>query len=253
MNPVVSLRNVKKSFDGGIEFVLNGINLDIPRGSLTGIIGYSGTGKSVMLRHILGLLQPTSGEVKVFGHNLAQISREQLTQIRCRIGVLFQHAALFDDVTVIGNVCFPIKEHRWDMKQDEIFELARKKLILSGIEEKHFTKLPAELSGGMKKRVGLARALALDPEVIIYDEPTTGLDPILVEMVDNLIIKTHENHKGSTAIIVSHDLMTTLKRNDFVIMLDKGKVLLSGPPETFFTSNDKLVRKFVEKGVRNKW
>lgn len=252
MSAAVTLNHVRKSFDGGHEFILDGINLEISRGDLTVIIGYSGTGKSVMLKHILGLLRPTSGEVSVLGRNIWDMSQEELIGMRCKIGVLFQHAALFDDMTVIENVCFPLLEHRRKMQPQDMLDLAHKKLIMSGMEEKHFMKLPSELSGGMRKRVGLARALALDPKILIYDEPTTGLDPILTEMVDNLILETHVKHSGATAIVVSHDLMSAFRIADHVVMLDRGKVLLEGIPDVFLNSKHELVQKFVEKGTRRK-
>lgn len=252
MSAVISLHNVRKSFDGGSEFILNGINLEILKGKLTTIIGFSGTGKSVMLKHILGLLSPTSGDIFVLGHRLTDLSLKELIQLRCRIGVLFQHAALFDDMTVLENVSFPLYEHRPEMSHSDISEVAHNKLMISGMEEKHFMKIPSELSGGMRKRVGLARALALDPEVLIYDEPTTGLDPIFTEMVDNLILETHKKHSGSTALVVSHDLMSSFRISDWIIMLDQGKVLLSGEPSVFLNSDHELVQKFVEKGVKRK-
>ncbi len=250
----VELIDIKKSFDGGHEFVLNGLNLNIPKGSLTVIIGYSGTGKSVMLKHILGLLKPTSGQINVFSQNLWEMSDKDIMKMRTKIGVLFQHAALFDDQTVLENVCFPLIEHKRGVKLNLIKDIATKKLIVSGIEEKHFGKLPSELSGGMRKRVGLARALALDPEILIYDEPTTGLDPILTEMVDDLIHETHHREKGKvTSIVVSHDLMAAFRIGQHIVMLDKGKVLHSGTPKDFLESDIPLVRKFVEKGTKKKY
>lgn len=252
MEYAVELENIRKSFDGGNEFILKGLDLKIPKGSLTVIIGYSGTGKSVMLKHILGLLKPTSGEVKVFGKNLWEMSQDELIQMRCNVGVLFQHSALFDDKTVIENVCFPLKEHRPSLKLEDRVKLATHKLDISGIEEKHLHKVPSELSGGMQKRVALARALALDPEILLYDEPTTGLDPILTEMVDDLILETHKHHKNSTSIVVSHDLLAAFRIGDHVVMLDKGKVLLSGKAEDFYNSDIELVKKFVEKGTKKK-
>jgi len=248
--PAVELLNVRKSFDGGKEFVLNGINLTIPKGSLTVIIGYSGTGKSVLLKHILGLLKPTEGKVSIFGQDIWALSEDQLVKLRCNFGVLFQHAALFDDMNVIENVCFPIYEHRPYLPKKEIIEIAEKKLHMSGLDKKHFNKLPGELSGGMRKRAGLARALALDPDILLYDEPTTGLDPILTEMVDNLILETHQKQKGTTSIVVSHDLMAAFRLGQHVVMLDKGTVLLQGTPADFLKSDLELVRRFVDKGLR---
>jgi phospholipid/cholesterol/gamma-HCH transport system ATP-binding protein len=245
----VVITDLKKTFDG-VDFVLNGMNLRIPQGMITTIIGYSGTGKSVLLKHILGLLKPTSGSLKVFGVELSTMNYEELIRLRCRLGVLFQHAALFDDMTVLENVCFPMVEHRKDWEFRRIKEVGMKKLADSGMEPKHFHKMPSELSGGQRKRVGLARALALDPDIILYDEPTTGLDPILTEMVDDLIFQTHNNHPGSTSVIVTHDLHAAFRLGQFVVMLDKGKVLLQGNREDFFKSDIPLVQRFLAKGFK---
>ena len=246
----VQLKDVKKSFDGK-EFVLKGIDLVIPAGSLTAIIGFSGTGKSVLLKHILGLYRPSSGEVNVLGTDLSKLNDNQLTQFRCRYGVLFQSAALFDDMTVLENVCFPLIEHRRELKPKQVEEIAFKKLQMVGLDPKHYNKLPSQISGGMQKRTGLARALALDPEILIYDEPTTGLDPILTEMVDNLILETHQQNKGTTSVMVSHDLAAAFRIADFVVMLDAGKVLLSGTPDVFLKSDIELVKRFVGKGIKH--
>ncbi|MCB9025092.1 MAG: ATP-binding cassette domain-containing protein [Bdellovibrionaceae bacterium] len=248
----IEIKDLRKSFDGGKEFVLNGINLSIPRGSLTVIIGYSGTGKSVLLKHMLGLLKPTYGHVCVLGKDLVSLQESDLVKLRCSFGVLFQNAALFDDLTVLENVAFPIHEHRRYLPAAEIVKIAEKKLHMSGMDTKHFNKLPGELSGGMRKRAGLARALALDPDILLYDEPTTGLDPILTEMVDNLILETHQKQRGSTSIVVSHDLMAAFRIGENVVMLDKGKVLLQGTPSDFLSSDLELVRKFVDKGLKKR-
>jgi phospholipid/cholesterol/gamma-HCH transport system ATP-binding protein len=245
----VEIKDLRKTFDG-VDYVLNGMNLNIPKGQITTVIGFSGTGKSVLLKHILGLLQPTSGQVLVLGKDLAGMSYDEIIDFRCKLGVLFQHAALFDDMTVLENVCFPMVEHRRDWPMERIEEVAAKKLKDSGMEDKHFHKLPSELSGGQRKRVGLARALALDPEILLYDEPTTGLDPILTEMVDDLIETTHQNHPGSTSIIVTHDLHAAFRIGDFIVMLDKGRVLLQGDRDTFFKSDIPLVQKFLAKGFK---
>ncbi len=247
----VILDEVKKSFDGH-DFVLKGINLRIPKGSLTSIIGFSGTGKSVMLKHMLGLYKPTSGTVTVLGTDLSTLSENDLTKFRCNYGVLFQSAALFDDMTVLENVCFPLDEHRRQLKKDQVVQIALEKLRMVGMDPKHNNKLPSQISGGMQKRTGLARALALDPEILIYDEPTTGLDPILTEMVDNLILETHQARPGTTSIMVSHDLHAAFRIADFVVMLDAGKVLLSGTPDDFYKSEIELVRKFVDTGIKHK-
>lgn len=247
----VSLRDVKKSFDGGKEFVLKGINLEIPKGSLTAIIGFSGTGKSVMLKHLLGLFKPTSGTIEVLGTDISTLSPDELTKFRCHFGVLFQSAALFDDMTVIENVCFPLFEHRRDLPESQVLRIAEEKLQQVGLDSKHFNKLPSQISGGMQKRTGLARALALDPEILIYDEPTTGLDPILTEMVDNLILDTHKLRAGTTSIMVSHDLAAAFRIADHIAMLDSGRVLLFGTPEDFFNTDIELVKKFVNKGMKH--
>jgi phospholipid/cholesterol/gamma-HCH transport system ATP-binding protein len=247
----IQLTDIKKSFDDGKDYILKGIDLKIPRGSLTAIIGFSGTGKSVMLKHILGLYKPSSGKVEILGKDLSTMDENQLTHFRCNYGVLFQSAALFDDMTVLENVCFPLEEHRRQLKKDQVIQIAFEKLKMVGLDEKHFQKLPSQISGGMQKRTGLARALALDPEILIYDEPTTGLDPILTEMVDNLIVETHKLHQGTTSVMVSHDLAAAFRIADFIVMLDAGKVLLSGTAEDFFKSDIELVKRFVGKGMKN--
>jgi phospholipid/cholesterol/gamma-HCH transport system ATP-binding protein len=247
----IQLDDVKKSFDGGKDFVLKGIDLKIPKGSLTAIIGFSGTGKSVLLKHILGLYQPTSGKVNILGTDLSTLNNNQLTEFRCRYGVLFQSAALFDDMTVLENVMFPLEEHRRHFSNDKMKQIAFDKLNMVGLDQKHFDKLPSQISGGMQKRTGLARALALDPEILIYDEPTTGLDPILTEMVDNLIVETHKHHAGATSVMVSHDLAAAFRIADFVVMLDAGRVLLSGTADDFFKSEIELVKRFVDKGMKH--
>lgn len=247
--PAVRLRDLKKTFDGR-EYILNGLNLDIPRGKITCVIGFSGTGKSVLMKHILGLIRPTSGRIEVLGHDLWTMKMDDLIRMRIRMGVLFQNSALFDDMTVMENVQFPLREHRSDLRPSEWEKIAAAKLESVGLESKHFAKLPAELSGGMRKRVGLARALALDPQIIMYDEPTTGLDPILTEVVDDLIDSTHKNMPGSTSIVVSHDLFAAFRISDYIVMLNKGSVLLAGEPQVFHRSDNELVQKFLSKGLK---
>lgn len=247
----IRLQDVWKSFDEGKEFVLKGMTLEIPKGSLTAVIGFSGTGKSVLLKHLLGLYRPTKGYIEVLGQDLSLMDNNQLTVFRRKFGVLFQSAALFDDMTVLENVCFPLIEHRRDLPEKRVLEIAAEKLQSVGLDPKHFQKLPSQISGGMQKRTGLARALALDPEILFYDEPTTGLDPILTEMVDNLIVETHKAREGITSVMVSHDLQAAFRIADYVAMLDAGKVLLFGPPKVFFDTDIELVRRFVDKGMRH--
>ncbi len=246
----VIMDDIKKSFDGK-EFVLKGINLKIPKGSLTAIIGFSGTGKSVMLKHMLGLFKPTSGTINILGTDISTLDENTLTKFRCNYGVLFQGAALFDDMSVLENVCFPLEEHRRELSPEQVKKIAEDKLKMVGLDSIHYGKLPSQISGGMQKRTGLARALALDPEILVYDEPTTGLDPILTEMVDNLIVETHKARPGTTSIMVSHDLHAAFRIADFVVMLDAGKVLLAGTPDDFYKTDIELVRKFVDKGIKH--
>lgn len=250
METAIHLHDVKKTFDGK-EFVLKGIELAIPKGSLTAIIGFSGTGKSVVLKHVLGLYQPTEGSVTVLGTDLSTLEPNELTRFRQNFGVLFQSAALFDDMTVLENVSFPLLEHRRDYSKAKVQEIAYAKLQQVGLDPKHYGKLPSQISGGMQKRTGLARALALDPEILVYDEPTTGLDPILTEMVDNLILETHKARAGTTSVMVSHDLAAAFRIADHIAMLDAGKVLLWGTPEDFEKSDIELVRRFVTKGMKH--
>jgi len=247
----IEVINVKKTFNG-TDYVLNGVNLEIPRGKITVVIGFSGTGKSVLLKHILGLIKPTSGNIKILGQDITTMEEERARLMRMKFGVLFQNAALFDDMTVLENVIFPLKEHRRDLNPATWKQIAYEKLKTVGLEEKHFSKLPSEISGGMRKRCGLARALALDPDILVYDEPTTGLDPILTEMVDNLIVETHNQTKGASSLVVSHDLFAAFRIGDYVVMLDSGKVLLHGPPKVFFETDIPLVKRFVDKGVHKK-
>jgi phospholipid/cholesterol/gamma-HCH transport system ATP-binding protein len=246
----IEIKELKKTFDGK-EFVVNGMNLSIPKGSLTVIIGFSGTGKSVLIKHILGLFKPTSGSLKILGQDILQMSQDELTKFRCRFGVLFQGSALFDDMTVLENVCFPLIEHRRQMREWEVDKVAREKLKMVGLDPKHFFKLPNQISGGMQKRTGLARALALDPEIMFYDEPTTGLDPILTEMVDNLILNTHKQRKGMTSVVVSHDLAAAFRIADHIAMLDSGRCVLFGPPEDFMKTDIELVKRFINKGMKH--
>lgn len=246
----IEITDLKKTFDGK-EFVVNGMNLKVPKGSITVIIGFSGTGKSVLVKHMLGLHRATSGSIKILGEEISDMSMDEIVRLRCRFGVLFQGAALFDDMTVIENVCFPLIEHRRDLGEGKIKDIAKEKLHLVGLDPKHFSKMPNQISGGMQKRTGLARALALDPEIMFYDEPTTGLDPILTEMVDDLILNTHKSRKGMTSVVVSHDLSAAFRLGDYIAMLDSGRCILFGTPDDFFKTDIELVKRFVNKGMKH--
>ncbi len=247
----ISIQDVYKTFDGK-DYILKGLNLEIPKSKITMIIGFSGTGKSVLLKHILGILKPTSGRIEVLGRDLSTLGNQQWAKFRTQFGVLFQGSALFDDMTVLENVCFPIYEHRKDLSLEQIKNIADLKLKQVAFEDKHYNKLPGELSGGMRKRVGLARAIALDPDILFYDEPTTGLDPIRTEMVDELILNTHEDRKGITSVVVSHDLAAAFRIGNYIAMLDNGAVLLFGTPEEFMNSENEFIRRFVNKGLNKK-
>jgi phospholipid/cholesterol/gamma-HCH transport system ATP-binding protein len=247
----IEIIDLKKAFVED-DYVLNGINLQIPKGKITVIIGFSGTGKSVLLKHILGLLKPTSGTIKILGQDISSMPEEEMIAARKHFGVLFQYAALFDDMSVLDNVRFPLNEHRKDLSKSQIKAIAYEKLKQAGLDEKHYNKLPGEVSGGMRKRCGLARALALDPDILVYDEPTTGLDPVLTEMVDDLILSTHNRKEDTASLVVSHDLYAAFRIGDYVAMLDSGKVLLHGPPKVFLESDNPLVSRFVTKGVNKK-
>jgi phospholipid/cholesterol/gamma-HCH transport system ATP-binding protein len=247
----VIVQGLWKSFDGK-EFILKGIDLQIKKGSLTSIIGFSGTGKSVIMKHIIGIHKPTKGRILVLGNDLSLMGKQALVHFRRKFGVLFQGSALFDDMTVLENVCFPLIEHRPELSEQQIIRLASEKLHQVGLEQKHHFKLPSEISGGMQKRTALARALALDPEILFYDEPTTGLDPILTELVDELILETHKSRPGLTSIMISHDLDAAFRLADFIVMLNAGKVLLAGTQEEFFASKDELVQKFLSKGLKSR-
>lgn len=243
-NPAVKIENLTKTF--GEHTVLNNLSFDIPKGKITTILGFSGAGKSTLLKHILGLVHPTSGQISVLGKNLVNLDEMELRKFRQNFGMLFQYAALFDSFTTMENVAFPLREFS-NFSNDEIIEKCSNLLRSVGLDDISFDRLPSELSGGMRKRVGLARALALEPEIILYDEPTTGLDPITTHMVNDLIVKTSENNKsrGLTSIIISHDVKATLRISDFVAFLDRGNIVEYLPASEFANSSLDLVQEFV--------
>lgn len=239
--PVIELRNVSKRF-GRLE-VLRGANLTLRVGETTVIIGESGAGKSVILKHIVGLLRPDSGEVHFRGQRIDQLKEHQLAPIRQNFGFLFQMGALFDSLTAGENVAFPLVEHS-KLSPSEREEVVASKLRMVGLNGIQ-SKRPAELSGGQRKRVALARAIALNPSVILYDEPTTGLDPVRSDVINELIIKLkHELHV--TSVVVTHDMASAFKVADRIVMLKDGQFIIDGSPETIRQTDDMRVRRFIE-------
>lgn len=243
-DPAISLKNVTKIF--GEQKVLDGLSFDIEKNKITTILGFSGAGKSTLLKHILGIMNPTSGTVEVLGTDLATLNKIGLREFRRNYGMLFQYAALFDSFTAAENVGFPLKEFT-KLGPVEINAKVKDLLVSVGIKEESFDRLPSELSGGMRKRVGLARALALSPKIMLYDEPTTGLDPITTKMVNNLIVETSKNHKDRemTSVIISHDIKATLEISDYVAFLDRGKIIEYLPVEEFKKSDKEIVQEFL--------
>jgi phospholipid/cholesterol/gamma-HCH transport system ATP-binding protein len=237
---MIKLVNVKKAF--GRQVVLDGLNLEVPEGSITAIIGPSGEGKSVLLKHMIGLLKPDEGSVFVEGEDIARMKRHQLNRVREKFGMLFQNAALFDSMTVFENVAFPLEE-KTRLSRNEIRDKVHEALEHVGLREVD-QKYPDELSGGMKKRVALARALLLNPRIILFDEPTTGLDPIISKAINRLIRDMHSRF-GFTGVIVTHEVPEIFSLCDNVAMLYKGKILIEGPPEDILGSRDPVVNQFI--------
>jgi len=242
----------------GRHLVLRDICLEIPRCQTVAVIGESGCGKTVMLKAMIGLLRPTHGAVRFDGHDMAGLNERELTRQRTRFGFLFQQAALFDSMTVAQNIAFPLRQHT-RKGREEIRQVVFSRLAEVGLSEDVAEKKPAELSGGMRKRVGLARALAIEPEVLLYDEPTTGLDPIMSDVINELIISTRQRHPV-TSVVVTHDMQTARKVADRVVMLyplerlrpGEPQILYDGPPDRIDHAADRRVRQFVrgEAGER---
>jgi phospholipid/cholesterol/gamma-HCH transport system ATP-binding protein len=228
--PLVELRGLDIVFDE--HPVLRGIDLSIPHGQTLAVVGESGCGKTVLLKSIIGLLKPTRGEVRFDGRDLAKLTDHQLTRERARYGFVFQGAALFDSMTVGQNISFPLHEHT-TTGEHEIREIVVSRLAEVGLPESVITKKPAELSGGMRKRVGLARALALYPELMLYDEPTTGLDPIMSDVINELMVRARDQHPV-TSVVVTHDMRTARKVADRAIMLYPLSRLAAGEPQIIY-------------------
>jgi phospholipid/cholesterol/gamma-HCH transport system ATP-binding protein len=237
----IELRNVSKRF--GSLVVLHDLNLSIEKGQSLVVIGASGTGKSVMLKHIVGLLRPDAGEVWVDGRRIDTLPERDLVDVRTRFGFLFQMGALFDSLTVAENIAFPIVEHT-HKPPEEVAKIVAHKLKQVGLPDAG-SKMPGELSGGQRKRVALARAIALDPEVILYDEPTTGLDPIRSDVINELILKLQRELKV-TSIVVTHDMNSAFKVADRIVMLHEGHIIFDGTPEQIQASENPDVKRFVQ-------
>lgn len=237
---MIELVRLTKSF--GKQLVLNDLNLKIPAGKITAVIGPSGEGKSVLLKHMIGLMKPDSGKVMVDGEDITWMGRSQLNRVRERFGMLFQGVALFDSMTVFENVAFPLEE-KTRLSMDEIRDRVHEALEHVGLKDVD-EKYPDQLSGGMKKRVGLARALLLKPDIILFDEPTTGLDPIICNAMHRLIKETQESF-GFTAVIVTHEVPSIFEICDYVAMLYRGRIQMRGTPEEIRGSEDPVLRQFI--------
>jgi phospholipid/cholesterol/gamma-HCH transport system ATP-binding protein len=254
--PLIGINQVSVQF--GPQRVLHDIALAVPRGQTVAVIGESGCGKTVLLKLIIGLLRPTAGNVTFDGRVLAEMPERELTRQRLRFGFLFQGAALFDSLNVYDNVAFGLRAQR-DRPEAEVREVVRQRLAEVGLPFSAIDKKPAELSGGMKKRVGLARALALDPEVMLYDEPTTGLDPIMTDVINELILQTRRR-RPVTSIVVTHEMKTVQKVADRVVMLyplsrlgpAEPQALFDGTPDELARCPDPRVQQFVEGQARDR-
>jgi len=239
--PVVALQDVHKAF--GPHAVLRGVNLSVGAGETLVVIGRSGSGKSVTIKHIVGLVNPDSGDVLVFGKDLARAKKTERAQIRLQMGYLFQSSALLNWMTIEENVELPLLEHRRDMSRQE-----RKDRVLEslrGVEmETAGGKFPAEISGGMKKRAALARAMMLEPKVLLFDEPTSGLDPVMSRTIDELIIRTGQVLQA-TQVVVTHDMESAYRVGDRIAMLYEGRIITEGTPEEIQATDDPIVQQFI--------
>jgi phospholipid/cholesterol/gamma-HCH transport system ATP-binding protein len=239
--PIIRIRGLHKRF--GEHQVLKGIDLDVPTGSTVVILGGSGSGKSVLMKHMIGLLRPDEGTVEVAGQDITGLDERALQRARGRFGMVFQTAALFDSMTVYENVSFPLREHNRKMPEEEIYRRVSDKLAMLGLVG-HEEKFPAELSGGMRKRVGLARAVVMEPAIVLYDEPTTGLDPITTDDVDNMILEAREA-LNVTSVVISHDIASAFKVATKIAVLYDGRIVAEGTPRELREHPHPHVQKFV--------
>ncbi|HEY3138999.1 MAG TPA: ABC transporter ATP-binding protein [Blastocatellia bacterium] len=242
-NVAIRVRDLRKSFDG--QTVLDGINLEVARGETLSVLGRSGEGKSLLLKIIIGLQNPDAGKIEIKGEEITSMSLDQLNRVRKRVGFLFQGAALYDSLTVQENVAFPLRRHT-EMNDDERNARVKELLEHVGLEAETFKKLPADISGGMRKRVGLARALALDPEFMLLDEPTAGLDPITAGQI-NQLIRELQNERKTSAIVVTHDMRSVKIVADRVAVLDQGHIVTEGTLADLTRSTHPVVSKFAQE------
>ena len=240
---MIKIKDLRKRYNGLV--VLDGVSVDIPEGETLAVIGPSGCGKSTLLRLILRLEEPTSGTIEIDGQNIARLNEDGLIKMRRKIGMVFQSAALFDSLSVYENVAFALREQN-HFSESEINKIVRQKLDLVELPGKE-NVMPSELSGGMQKRVSIARALAFDPRIILYDEPTTGLDPVTSTTIENLINKLSRELKV-TSIIVTHQLSTIFRTAHRIIMLDQGRFLMGGTVDEAKRSNNPVIKKFISAG-----
>lgn len=244
---MIEIIHLKKSF--GEKHVLKDVSLKIPRGKTTCILGGSGSGKSTLIKCLIGLLHATSGKIMVNGHDITKINNEmRLAALRRKFGYLFQEGALFDSMTVGENVTFGLK-YLTDVPEADYPRIIKEKLALVGLQADVAKLNPSELSGGMKKRVSLARVLAVEPEVILYDEPTTGLDPIMSDIISDLIIDL-KNKLGVTSVVITHDMHSAFKIADYIAFLYEGNILLHGTPDEFRKTDNPYVKQFVTGSSR---
>jgi len=240
---MIKLVNVNMNFRG--KQVLKDINLTIEQGEIMVIIGPSGSGKSTLLRLIIGLLKPTSGEIWVNGREITTMTEDELNKIRLEMGMVFQYSALFDSMSVGENVAFGLRQHT-DMPEEEIARIVRRKLRMVGLRGQE-TAMPNELSGGMKKRVSLARAIAIDPHIVLYDEPTAGLDPIMSNTINRLIVSTRRMI-DATSVVVTHDMSSVFSIADRIAMIYGGSIIETGTPEIIRQSENPIMVKFIRGG-----
>ncbi|MGA3343325.1 MAG: ATP-binding cassette domain-containing protein [Terracidiphilus sp.] len=241
--PIVAVKELRKSF-GNLR-VLNGINLTVNRGETLAVLGRSGTGKSVLLRLIIGLETPDSGSVSIYEQDIARLALDRMGEVRKKMGFLFQHAALYDSLTVAENVAFPLEHHRREMSRSERNDRVAQLLFEVGMKGSN-GKMPSDISGGMQKRVGLARALALQPEILLLDEPTAGLDPISSGEIDDLVLKLQREHQMAS-IVVTHDLHSAKTIANRIALLDQGNVVTEGRFEDLQESNIAFVKEFLKQ------